>query len=168
MSRETLRFEYHRSVAPMMWAFVCLASIELLVVHALLSHWYPKAALILSALTFASILWLVRSIRSFRRLPVLIDADSLVMRVGPMKCFHVPLSDIAGMRPDWTAADLKARGTANLALIAWPNVWIDLRHPQGRRGVRAITHKLDDPDSFRAALKVRLSLSQTTLDRTSA
>jgi len=39
-------FSYHRSIAPMMWVFVALASVELLVVHFLISFWSGTAALI--------------------------------------------------------------------------------------------------------------------------
>jgi hypothetical protein len=145
-------FHYHRSIAPMMWVFFGFASVELVVVHALLSHWYPTLALVLSALTLASILWLIGAIRSFKRLPVLIDVDTLVMRVGWLKSFRVPLADIAGRRESWTGEELNTRRVANLALIAWPNIWIDLARPQGRREITAIAHKLDDPEKFRAAV----------------
>lgn len=140
----------------MLWVFVALASIELVVVHALLSHWFPWVALVLSALTLASIAWLVAAIRSFKRLPVLIETDAVVMRAGRLKSYRVLLADITGLRESWTADELNRRSVGNLALIAWPNVWIDLRRPLGRRGVVAIAHKLDDPAAFRASLLLRL------------
>jgi hypothetical protein len=164
---EPLAFSYHRSIAPMMWVFVGLVSIELLVVHALLSHWYPIVALILSALTLVSILWLVGAIRSFRRMPVLIEADMLVMRVGWLKSYRVPLAEIAGLRDSWTGEELNSRRVGNLALIAWPNIWVDLARPIGRRQVVAIAHKLDDPAALRAALSARLAANQRLTGRPS-
>lgn len=146
-------FAYHRAVAPMLWVLVGLASIELLVVHLLLAHWSRTAAVILSALTFGSIVWLVGVIRSFRRLPVLLTADALVMRAGTLKGVTLPLNDIAGLRQQWGAAAMKRRNVLNLALIAYPNVVIDLRAPRvGRRAITAVAHRLDDPVAFTAAL----------------
>lgn len=153
---EALRFDYHRSVAPMMWVLVTLSGIELLVVHFLLALWRPWIALAVSVATLAGIAWLIGMIRSFRRLPVLIDGDQLVMRVGRLREIAIPLDRIAGFRETWTAADLKTRGVSNLALIAYPNIWIDLTDPvAGRRGpIHAVAHKLDNPASFRTAVNL--------------
>jgi hypothetical protein len=147
-------FSYHRAIAPMLWAFVAIALVELIVVHLLLAHWSRTAALILSALSLASILWLVSVIRSFRRLPVLITPDALVMRVGTLKGATVPLSQVAGLRESWDAEWLRRRDVLNLALIAYPNVVVMLHGPlqMGRREVIAIAHRLDDPLAFTAAL----------------
>lgn len=155
MSPETLRFDYHRSVAPMMWVLVALAGTELLVVHFLLALWRPWVALIVSMLTLPAVIWLIGVILSFKRLPVLIEGDRLVIRVGRLRGHCIPLRAIAGFREHWTAAELKARGISNLALIAYPNIWIDLAEPiVGRRGpIRAVAHKLDDPIVFRTALE---------------
>lgn len=165
-SGPTAAFSYHRSVAPMLWVFVALASTELLVVHALLSHWFPQTALVLSGLSLATVIWLVAAIRSFRRLPVLIEADALTMRVGLLKSYRVPLADIVGLRESWTAEELKARQVANLALIAWPNIWIDLAGSVGRRGVTAIAHKLDEAAAFKAALNERLPRAAPVISAT--
>lgn len=146
-------FSYHRAVAPMMWAFVALAAIELVVVHLLISHWSRAAALVLSVLTLGSVGWLIGVIRSFRRLPVLITADTLVMRVGTLRGVTVPLAQVAGLRPTWDGAALKRRDVLNLALIAYPNVVIDLKAPlPGRRRIVALAHRLDEPAAFGAAL----------------
>jgi hypothetical protein len=147
-------FSYHRAIAPMLWAFVAIALVELIVVHLLLAHWSHTAALILSALSLASILWLVSVIRSFRRLPVLITPDALVMRVGTLKGATVPLSQVAGLRESWDAELLRRRDVLNLALIAYPNVVVMLHGPlqMGRREVIASAHRLDDPLAFTAAL----------------
>ena len=146
----------------MMWVFMALATVELLVVHFLLALWSPLAAFIVSALTLPTLIWLVVTIASFRRLPVLIGDDRVLMRTGQLKSVSIPLGSIARLRSDWTGDELKQPGVKNLALIAYPNVWIELHMPvQGRRGpIRAVAHKLDDPTVFRAALERRLSSSQ--------
>jgi hypothetical protein len=151
-------FHYHRSIAPMMWVFVALASIELVVVHFLLALWRPWVALAVSLITLPSLIWLLRTIASFRRLPVMIEDDRLLLRTGGLRSVAVPLSQVAGLRANWTGDDLKGPGVMNPALIAYPNVWIDLSGPvAGRRGpVRAIAHKLDDPEAFAEELRLRL------------
>lgn len=151
-------FSYHRAVAPLMWVFVGLASIELIVVHLLVAMWRPWVALTLSALSLLSILWLVSVICSFKRLPVVIENDRLVMRVGTLKRIDVPRDQVRGLREVWDAAQLKALGTLKLSLIAYPNVVIDIDPPEGRRGrVRAIGHRLDDPARFAQALTAWLA-----------
>ena len=149
-------FAYHRSIAPMMWVFVAIAMTELAVVHLLVALWAPWVALVLSALTLGSIIWLVGVIRGFARLPVRIAEGQLLMRVGTLKQVSTPLSNIAGLAPQWDAAMLKQRDVINLALIAYPNVVVLLRAPvaAGRgRMVTKIAHRLDDPAAFAAALE---------------
>ena len=152
-------FAYHRALAPLMWAFVALASLELFVVHFLVSIWSVRAALILSALTLASILWFVLLIRSFKRLPVLIEADALLMRSGRLMAVRVPLAQVAGVRTDFTSEALKSRSVLNLAMLSYPNLLIDLKEPirRRRRLIGHIAHRLDDPAVFVAALKARLA-----------
>jgi hypothetical protein len=150
-----MAFAYHRSLAPMLWVFVALASAELVIVHLLLVLWKPWLAWTLSALSFATIGWIVGVILSFRRRPVRIADGALVMRAGALKRIVVPLDRVAGLRAGWSAADLKRRDVLNLALLAWPNVVVELTEPIAMRGrpIRAIAHKLDDPAAFAAALR---------------
>lgn len=152
---EPQRFSYHRAVAPMLWVFVAVASVELLVVHLLVSLlWSRTTALVLSGLTLASVAWLIAAIRSMERLPVLLDEDRLLMRAGTIKQASVPLSSIAGLRQNWDAAALKERGVLRLSLLAYPNILLDLRESlPGRRLIRAIAHRLDDPAAFARAIQ---------------
>ena len=138
----------------MMWVFVCVAGVELVVVHLLVALWRPRVAAGLSVLTGAGVLWLIGVIRSFRRLPVLIKDDRLVMRVGTLARIDVPLAQVAGLRESWDAAALKRSGVRKLSLIAWPDIVVDIDPPlPGRRGpVRAVAHRLDDPAGFARAL----------------
>lgn len=152
-------FDYHRSVAPMMWVLVAIASVELLVTHFLVALLVVgTVALVLSTLTLASVIWLVTVIASMRRLPVLLDDRTLTMRAGSLKQVVVPLSSVAGLRETWDAATVKDRAVRNLALISYPNVVVDLKAPLAdRRGTSAIAHRLDDPDGFARALTARLT-----------
>lgn len=146
-------FAYHRAVAPMMWVFLGIASVELVVTHLLVALWRPWVALGLSLLSLSGIVWLVRLLRSFSRLPVLIEDDRLVMRIGVLKRLDIPRHTIAGRREHWDAALFKGGDAVKLSLMAWPNVVVDLAEPvAGWRGpVRAVGHRLDDPAAFVAA-----------------
>jgi hypothetical protein len=147
-------FPYHRGLAPMMWMFVILAAAELAIVHFLVSLWNITAALVLSGLTLASIAWMVALIRSFRRLPVRIGDGRLVLRAGFMTRLETPLDNVAGVHTHWDGAALKAPNLLNLALLAYPNVIVDFVQPipRGRKLIRAVAHRFDDPAAFIRAL----------------
>lgn len=149
-----LRFHYHRGIAPMMWVLIGLSGIELFVVHFLLAFWNGQVALVASVLTLGTIAWLVALIRSMRRLPVLLDESGLVMRVGTLRRHDVRRDNIAAVRTSWESGAEKAKSVSNLALIAYPNVMIDLVQPMKsrRRDIRTIAHRLDDLPAFLGAL----------------
>lgn len=150
-------FSYARGVAPLLWVFVGLAGTEMLVVHLLVALLLSKvAALLLTLASLATIVWLVLLIRSFARLPVLLGEEKLVMRTGFLVGIEVPRASVAAFRSTFTRAEIKERGTLNLALLAWPNVLVELDSPmphgRRRRPVRRIAHRLDDAHGFRSAL----------------
>jgi len=146
----------------MMWVFVALASIELVVVHLMvLLLWSGVAAAVLSLATLAGIAWLVVAIASMPRLPVLLDAEALLMRVGTISAVRVPLAAVAG----WEDGPVKGATMLNLALIAHPNTVVMLREPlPGRRGITAVAHRLDDPQAFRRALDAACGAVNGALD----
>ncbi|MEM1131801.1 MAG: hypothetical protein AAGH53_02570 [Pseudomonadota bacterium] len=154
----TQSFAYHKSVAPMIWVILALSAIELLVVHFLLSFWNIWVAYVATALTFISMIWLVRFLLSMPKKPVILSPKEVVMRVGTAKELIIARSNIAGLRESWTGDDLKAKGLVNMALLAYPNIIIDLEQPimEQRlfrsKQVNAIAHRLDDLPSFHAAL----------------
>lgn len=149
-----LQFTYHRGIAPMLWVLIGLSAIELGVVHALLAFWNGWIALVVSLMTAAATIWLIALVRSMPRLPVLLDAERLVLRVGFLRRFDILLDDIAGVRTSWESRAEKAKTVSNLALIAYPNVMIDLRLPvaSGRRTTTTVAHRMDDLPGFLAAL----------------
>jgi hypothetical protein len=150
-----LAFSYSRALAPPMWAFACIMAVELVVIHLLVSAlWSRTAAAILSILSLAALVWTIAFIRSLKRLPVLIDAERVTMRLGFLKSVRVPLDRVAGVRTAWPGEALKQRAVLNLALINYPNVMLDLDPPllTRRRSVDAVAHRLDDPSGFAAAI----------------
>ncbi len=148
-------FSCHRAIAPMLWVLVILSVIELTVTHAVIVLWFPRVALALSIVTVAGIGWLVFAIRSLKRLPCRVEPSRLVMRAGIFRGITIAGEDVAGLRAGgWTQSDVKAPATLNLAMVAFPNIFIDLRRPvkAGWRNVTAVAHRLDDPAGFAAAL----------------
>ncbi len=149
-----LSFGYHGRLAPILWVFIALATIELLVVHFLISFWSVAAAAILSLLSLATILWLVLLIRSMKRLPVAVEEDRLLMRTGRLMAIEIAGANIAELRLNFPSEAVKARSVLDLGLLSYPNVLIELREPITRaRGgaITAVCHCLDDPIGLAAA-----------------
>ena len=116
---------------------------------------------LVAALSLIGIVWLVLTIRSFPHLPVLVGPGEVLMRVGRLRVHRVPLDLVAGVRTGFAASELEGEGT-NLALVEHPNVLLELSEPlpPGRRTVRRIGHKLDDPRGFVAAVEALLEPRQ--------
>lgn len=150
---------YHRSIAPMMWVFAGLAGLELVLVHFLLALWDWRVALVITLISLAGVIWLVRAIRSFRTLPVTVDSERVVFRAGHIVRIEAPVSSIAAVRTQWAGPELKQRGVLNLGLIAYPNVLVELSEPVRRRRktIHAVAHRFDDPAAFIAAIEAARS-----------
>ncbi len=155
-------FTYHKAIAPMIWVLIGLSTIELIVEHLLLAHWWPRVAIGIGLATISGIAWLVLVVRSFRTLPVMLDDHRLLMRIGRLRSISVPIDHIARLRHPCDVTALKRRDVMNFALLAFPNVVVELASPMlvGRRHIRSIAHRLDDPASFTEALN-RILFSQT-------
>lgn len=138
----------------MLWVLVALMAIELVVTHLLLAHWFPRTALALSAVTLAAMLWFAGGIASFRRRPVLVGEDELLLRLGWLKEVAVPIAQAQGVRREPIVLAPGDRGVLNLALVAHPNIAVELSPPLHRRGrdISSVAHRLDDPEGFAAAV----------------
>ncbi len=150
-----MTFAYHRTLAPPMWVFVGLATIELLAVHLFVSLKWPWLAWPLSIVTLLSILWFVRMIRSFRQRPHRLTDEELQLHLGRMRSLAVPRSTIVAVRAVSDGAEVKAKDTADFHLISYPNRIVDLKEPiwNGRRKTARIALALDDPAAFDLALR---------------
>ena len=150
-----LAFSYHRALAPLLWVFAAIMAAELLVTHLIVAAvWSHVAAFILSAISLAALLWTIHFTLSLKRLPVLVNADGVTMRIGSLKSVHVPAGHIAALRTAWARDELKRRGVLNFGGINYPNVMLDLDPPLSnrKRPLIAIAHRLDDPAGFAAAV----------------
>ena len=149
------RFANHRGIEPLLWAFVALATIEVLVVHLVVSSHWHRAAWPLTTVTGLSLLLIVRWVRSFRRLPHRLSERELVLNLGLLRSVTVPLSSIAAVRDQWDGEVLRDKATLSLSPIAYPNRMIELDPPlAGKRcALRRIAFRVDDPGAFDAAIR---------------
>lgn len=138
----------------MLGVLLGIASVETLVVHVIaMAIWGWSVALVVLLVDASAVVAVVQLLRSFRRLPITLVDGRLTMRAGWLKSIEIDVGNIAGLRTRWDRAAIKRRDVLNLALVAWPNVVLDLKHPVGRRRrITAIAHRLDKPEAFRVAL----------------
>lgn len=153
MEQPATTFANHRGVAPLLWAFFALACMEMLAMHLFVALKWPGVAWPLTAVTALSIVWLVRWIGSWPRLPHELRGDVLTLHMGSLRHYAVPVASIAGVRTAVSNDVLKAPGTVSLVPVAFPNRIVDLTAPlPGRRRVQHIAIRLDDPAAFDAAM----------------
>lgn len=127
---ETRRaFFYHRYLVPMLWALMAISLIELVVVHILLSHWFPTGSLVVGAITLIGMIYLAAFARSIRLRPVMLGRSRLFVRLGAVKTVSVPRSAIAEVSIDPSSQEVRDRGNLDLCLFGGPNVRVGLRQP---------------------------------------
>ncbi len=158
-----MTFAYHRAIAPMMWAIFALSVAEVAVVHLMLGFWFPRAALVLTAMSLVFVAWLGWAIASFKRLPVVLGKQALTMRAGRIKSLEIPLASIEDIIAEPSSQQINAAGVLDLAIIAHANVLVTLKMPMprggffARRPVVAIAHRLDDPAAFIAVIRSQIA-----------
>ena len=135
----------------MLWAFFSLAVIEAVAVHVFVALRWPWVGWPLTILSVATVLWLVRWIVSWKRLPHTLRDGVLTLNMGRLRTIAVPLDAIRVITPV-DGQRLKARGTTSLVPIAYPNRIVELRHPIGKRATMRIAIRPDDPAAFDAAM----------------
>ena len=147
-------FRYDRTVAPMVWALVGLAVLEMLALHLFLVLRWPLLAWPLLLLSASSIWWLVRWIRSFKRLPHRLAAGMLELNQGNLRGVSLPLDNIEAILTSWEDGGHKAAGTRSLVPIAHPNRMALLRVPEakGRVPAQRIAFRVDECGNFDRAL----------------
>lgn len=156
-------FAYHKHLAPMCATLLVLSLIELGVCHLLLGLWSPRAALIVSVLSAAGLVYLIALIKSFRFRPLLMTGEGVRVRTGLAVDQVIPLDAIATIETGFAGSDVNAPAALNAALFAWPNILIRLNRPMPvRRGpVSAVAFRLDDPEPFVRLLKWRIGQTGT-------
>jgi hypothetical protein len=138
----------HRGWTPIVGVFVFLGVVETLGLHWVLGLWW------LTALSAASIVWLVVDAIALRVNRIVVDADRVVLGVGLRWHAIVPRSAIAAVERvnevPLGAVDLKVIDPAVLLTLHAP---VTVRGMLGRRrrGERLVV-SADDPDALLRAL----------------
>jgi hypothetical protein len=165
---ETL-FPNARQLAPMLWAFLAIGVVELAAVHLIVWQWSRAAALLLSGLSGAALLFALALLLSFRGRPVALHRDSLRVRTGFLIDAEIPLSEIAYVQSGYATADYMPGSLLKTSLLASPNAVvllrrdIDLPGPFGKvRRVHAAALAVDEPARFLAAVSTRLKQGAPT------
>lgn len=147
-------FANHRGVVPMLWAFFGIATLEMVVVHLFVALKWPWIGWPLTIASALSIIWLVGWIRSWPRLPHRLQDGVLTLHMGSLRHYAVPLDRIARVLTQVTQDGVKAKRTANLVPIAFPNRIVELTEPfPGRRSITRLAIRPDDPAAFDAAMR---------------
>ncbi len=155
-------FAYHRHLQPMMIALLVLSGIEITVTHLLVAHWSRTAAMVMFVISDVSLLYLIGLIKSLRLSPVLLTPAGVRLRAGLLVDRTIPYATIAAVTANPDGETVRAPGSWNIALLAWPNMLIRLSEPlppssRWRRDpVRAVALRLDEPGPFLDALRARL------------
>lgn len=158
-------FSYHRHLTPMCATLLILSAIEIAVYHLLVGHWSRIAAGVMFVVSDIGFIYLIGFIKSFRFRPILLMPQGVRVRAGFLIDQFVPLEAIAGVESSFSFAGDKIRdpATLNAALLAWPNILLQLNRPMPRRSFLKrkepfgrIAFRLDDPEPFVRLLRWRL------------
>src|SRR5215831_10492502 len=157
--RGTRGFSYHRrnAYAAILYAVVGAAVVEMGVVDLLVRARHVTAANVLFVVDVLAAIWLLGFARAVQLRPIVLTADSLLIRNGLAASVDVPVADAT---IEFGRVRAPAKGTPRYlrAAMGQPNALITLREPAmvrrayGRtRLVDRIGLVLDDPKSFEAS-----------------
>jgi hypothetical protein len=157
LSLRAVRFSRHRYELPLLTVFLCLALLELVAVHLLMSLWSVTAAWVLSALTVVGMMQIAALIHGLVRHATEIDDCHVYVRHGRAGRIAVPLDGIERAEDVAYAPEEKGPVVFRASLIASPNVALRLREPimVGKRAVSMVTLRLDEPAAFLDELRRR-------------
>lgn len=160
-------FSYHKKngYGTVLAGILVAMLIEMIAFHALIWTWKPGLAWIVTALSLYTVLWLLGDWRAVLLRPILIDNDTLMVRIGLRWTARVPFAAIASVRPiDAKPPPRKTPGYLSALLLGTPQYLIALKQPivaHGLYGMRKTTTSIglavDDPAAFEAALKHRFA-----------
>lgn len=156
-------FAYHKHLTPMCATLLILSAIEIAVYHLLVGHWSRTATLVMFVLSDVGFVYLVGLIKSFRFRPVLLTPEGVRVRAGFLIDQLVPLDAIVAVEGGFTGEDVRDPAALNAALLAWPNIMLQLNCPLNRRSLLKkrgpairVAFRLDDPGPFMRLLAWRL------------
>lgn len=156
----TQAFPYHRNIQPMLWALLFACLVELVAAHVLVGLFFgARAAWAVFALSLIGLVYVVGLMRSLSKLPLLVSPEGVRVRAGTLIDAWLPLDRIAGAACVINCGDTKRPGFLKAALMAYPNVVLDIAPPVAVRRangrvveVTAVGLHPDDGQAFIAAI----------------
>lgn len=156
----TEAFSYHRGIRHMLWALLIACLLEVVAAHLLIGFLVgPTAAWVVFGLSLLGLVYLVGVINSLARLPLLVAADGVRVRAGTLIDQWLPIDRITRVSRVTNCGDTKRAGFLKAALMAYPNVLIELdpavsvRRPNGRIAeITTVGLSPDDSAAFVAAI----------------
>lgn len=129
--RGALTFALDTSNAkPVMIGVGLAIAIETPAMHLLLARWSLAAALVLTAFSLYSILWLVGDYRATRWRPLVLNGSRLTLRVGLRYVVDVQIDQLHDVRlVSWNDASQRAPGYLNTARPGHANVVLEFATP---------------------------------------
>lgn len=156
-------FAGHRIENQMIGVMLALQIIEIGVVHLLVSHWSPTAALILLAMGVWGLLFTLALMNALRRYPAALGEREFRFRVGVVTELVVPVAQIVAVEPSISDAQCKGREVLRATVLTHPNVVLRIDPPLIRsdwlgreRRIERIALRIDEPVPLVAALSARI------------
>lgn len=159
MTAAVQSFTAERSELPMLYVLLALGSIELLVVHLLVSLASPAAAWVLSAVTILGVVQIATIVRRVKRRPTLVTGDGLVIRSAKGYELTLPWNRVAAVEPIGFGPEPKGPDVLRASLLSHPNVLVRATEPFTvrqlglTRTASAAALRVDQPAAFLAAAR---------------
>ena len=150
-------FASGRSELPLLYVFLGLASIELLVVHLLVSLASSTAAWVLSALTALAIIQVMMIVRRIKHRLTVVSDDGITIRSAKGYELTLPWRQVKAMEAIGMGFEPKGPDVLRASLLSHPNVLVTAHEPftirkLGRKGERQkMAFRVDEPDVLLAA-----------------
>lgn len=124
-------FSYHRNgVIALIWTVVALSCVEAFITHILIARWNGVVALAITLLVELSVVYLLGIANSLHRLPILVEANALRLRMGVLIDHRVELTDIESVE---VIVGKDHRPGLRLSGLSSPNVQLILKRPAAIR-----------------------------------
>ncbi len=159
-------FTYHRksSYSTILGVMIVLLCIETTAFHLIVLHWSRTVAIIMTGLSFYSLLWLIGDFNAIRLQPVLIKDDNIQMRIGLRWKATIPISAISSVDIG-SGPPRNTKGYVRASVLG-ARVVLNLNQPfpvQGLFGMvrhpSRIGLSIDDTDRFRDEILNRVQAS---------
>jgi hypothetical protein len=161
-------FSAERSELPMLYVLLAIASIELFVVHILVSLVSPAVAWVLSAITVAGIIQIATIVRRIKQRPILVTDTGIVIRSAKGFEVDLPWGSITSVKPIGYGPAPSGDNVLGAALLAHPNILVETTRAftvsrLGRsRSASSLTFRVDEPEAFIGAVRSWLQTNVRT------